>query len=60
MDHSEYQAFIKWLAERQKHFNEVSASPADIAQLALQDGFSKALVSQWEQHQRWESLGKSS
>lgn len=49
--------FNQWLAERQRHFDDVNASPADIASLALTSGFSEPIVRQWEQHKRWEESG---
>lgn len=57
---SEYFQFKDWLAARQSHFDEVNATPADIAHLAIQDGFSEVLLNQWQQHKRWENMGKAS
>lgn len=52
--------FKKWLSERQHHFDEVGAAPADIAYIALQDGHNLVVVREWEAHQRWENMGKAS
>lgn len=53
----ERKEFRSWLAARQRHFDEVQASPRDIAYLALQDGFSPIVVREWETRKRWEDMG---
>lgn len=55
----DYATFKKWIADRQRHFDEVNASPADIASIALQEGFPEPIVRQWEQHAHWENIGRS-
>jgi hypothetical protein len=57
---SDYFQFKDWLAARQRHFDEVNASPADIADLAIKDGFPEPLIRQWQQHKRWENMGNVS
>ncbi len=59
MFEDERASFKKWLVERQKHFEEINASPADIANIALQFGFTRIVVREWEAHKRWEGMDKS-
>ncbi len=47
-------AFKVWIDDRQKHFNEINALPADIAYLALEAGFPEVVVREWESRKRWE------
>jgi hypothetical protein len=49
--------FKDWLKERQKHFDEVNASAADIAYFALRAGFPEIIVREWESHMRWVNTG---
>lgn len=52
--------FKRWLADRQAHFDEINADPHDIADIAIQVGFSRIIVREWESHKRWEDMKPTS
>lgn len=40
--------FKKWLRDTETHFNDIAATPSEIAEVAIACGFDIAMVRQWQ------------
>lgn len=56
----DFTQFKNWLAERQKHFNDIAATPAEIADLAIEAGFPLYIVRLWQSGESFRRVGEAS